>query len=321
MGECVLVTGAAGFIGHYLCAALQSQNVSVRALLHSDLQGSWDEQVVQDLTATAWAVNPCEGVSTVFHLAGKAHALADCSEEASEYHAVNVLGTQRLLEMAQAAGVERFIYLSSVKAAGECVNELGDEAITSLPNTVYGRSKKAAEELVLTGGYIPHVVVVRPCLVYGAGQKGNLLKMIRAISKGYFPPLPEFGNRRSMVHVDDLVRAVLLVSARAEANGECYIVSDGEAYSTRLIADWIYLALDKKPFPVAIPLTILRLLAKVGDIIGCCVGQRFVFDSDALAKLSGSSVFSSKKIKNELGFLPQKTVGSTMREMVSFLRH
>ncbi|MGZ4960713.1 MAG: NAD-dependent epimerase/dehydratase family protein, partial [Methylomonas sp.] len=255
---------------------------------------------------------------TIFHLAGKAHALAENYQDANEYHQINTEGTRKLLEAAQEAGVKRFIFFSSVKAAGECEVQPMDESVAIPADTSYGQSKYAAEQLVLHGGYVPHPVVIRPCMVYGNSKKGNLPRMINAIHRGLFPPLPELHNHRSMVHVDDVVRAALLMAQKPEAAGQIYIVSDGQSYSTRQLYDWIRAELGKPFINWAIPFAILKLLAKIGDATEWLSSRRFIFDSDALQKLTGSAWYSSAKIEHELGFHPQHTLRQSLPDIVRF---
>jgi nucleoside-diphosphate-sugar epimerase len=140
--------------------------------------------------------------------------------------------------LAVESGVKRFVFISSVKAggglaSGKCINELDQNE----PEGVYGKSKREAELMLLKIGSESgmHVSIIRPSLVYGPDVKGNLQLMLSGIKKGWFPPLPETGSRRSMIHVDDLVRAILLVAEDKRANGEIFIATDGTPYSSREI--------------------------------------------------------------------------------------
>ncbi|GAB4265377.1 MAG: SDR family oxidoreductase [Methylomicrobium sp.] len=314
----VLVTGSNGFIGRHLCRLLHRHGYVVRTLnRHPDTH--WPDSVALDLTSNDWAINPCDNIDTVFHLAGKAHALTEVAQDADEYRRIHVEGTRNLLTAAQRAGVRRFVLFSSVKAVGDDARQPMDESVSVAADTPYGRSKFEAEVLVLQGDYVPHATVIRPCMVYGNSDKGNLSRMIQAIRRGLFPPLPEMHNKRSMVHVEDVVQAALLAAESAEAARQIYIVSDGRHYSTREIYDWIRAALGKPPNAISIPLSWLEMLAKVGDRVGQWRGRRFFFDSDALAKLIGSAWYSSAKIERELGFKPIHDLPSALPEIVKYL--
>ncbi len=315
----VLVTGATGFIGRRLCAALKEHGArQVRALGRQESDGPWDEFVAMDLTGELPS-NALDGVDTVFHLAGKAHALSETRQDEDEYFQINTFATQRLLEFCRTVGVKTFVYFSSVKAVGD-IDGLMDESISVKPDTPYGRSKRASERLVMEGGYVPHPIVIRPSMVYGNTEKGNMPKMIRAVEAGRFPPLPEFNNKRSMVHVDDVVRAVLLAAESEVAAGQVYIVTDGEAYSTRQIYAWICEALNKSVPVWHVPVFVLKLLAKAGDLIGFIRGRRFTFDSDALKKLTGSACYSSVKIERELGFRAKRKLREALPEIIRSLQ-
>jgi nucleoside-diphosphate-sugar epimerase len=301
-----------------------------------------------------------EGIDTIIHLAGKAHALAEVAQDEAEYFRVNTDGTRRLLEAARRAGVRSFVLFSTVKAAGDKPSAEGrmqseevppraandglrdsrndhkfdssnttsgvdlaalDESCLSLPDTPYGQSKRAAERLVLEGGYVPHPVVIRPCLVYGPTPKGNLEKMITAVRRGRFPPLPEVGNRRSMVHVDDVIAAALLAADHPAASGQIYIASDNRPFSTRELFEWICIAAGRRVPRWTIPLWLLRLLGRVGDGIGRVRGRRFVFNSDALEKLTGNAWYSSAKLQRELGWKPEHTLMESMPEVLRSAKH
>jgi len=224
----------------------------------------------------------------------------------------NTEGTRRALEGARAAKVGRFVFSSSIKAMSR--EELDtpedangqprpwNETDAIEPDTPYGKSKLAAEKLVLHGGYIPEPVVLRLCMVYGVGTKGNLQKMLWAVNGGKFPPLPEVRNRRSMVGIRDAVQAALLAVNKSEAIGQVFIVSDGHAYSTRQVYELMCLALNRSIPRWTLPISAMRALGLLGDIIGTLRRRRFVFDSVSLAKLIGSAWFSAQKIERTLGF-------------------
>ncbi|MDX8392736.1 MAG: NAD-dependent epimerase/dehydratase family protein [Mariprofundaceae bacterium] len=313
----VLVTGAAGFIGRHLCQRLAEQGMHVTALLRTATDGPWHEARFGDLTDNINA-SLLQGMDIVFHLAGKVHALSESDQDAQAYFEINSEATHRLLKTAQQANVGKFIYFSSVKAAGD-VDGLMDESIDCEADTAYGQSKRAAEKLVLEGGFVPHPVVIRPAMVYGRSKRGNFQKMIRSIAQGNFPSLPETRNKRSMVHVDDVVTAAILAAEKSQAAGRTYIVTDGQSYSTRQIYEWICQALNKPVPRWRIPVTVLKLMALLGDAIGKVRGRRFMFDSDTLDKLTGSAFYSSQRIERELGFKAVFDLQQSLPEIIRFL--
>ncbi len=315
----VLVTGASGFIGRALCSQLSEQGWHVQALLRQSAAGPWHETVIGDLENLAPG-DLAEGIDTVFHLAGKAHALSENRQDTKEYSRINTEGTRRVLEATQASGVRRFVFFSSVKAMHEGGPECLDESSLCHPVTPYGKSKREAERLVLEGNYVPEPVVLRLSMVYGPSPKGNLPRMIEAVAKGHFPPIPEFGNKRSMVHVEDVVQAAILAANKTEAIGQTYLVTDGQPYSTRELYVWICQALGKPVPGWRIPEMAFRALAKTGDAIGAVRGRRFLFDTDTLEKLAGSACYSSQKIENDLGFCAKHHLRDALPDIIKSLQ-
>ena len=296
-----LVTGSTGMLGRPLCHTLHSLGWKVIAMTRTQEQVPCDESIQADLALNKTLSIPPD-TDVVFHLAGKAHALSETKQDENEYLRINTEGTRVLLEAAKSSGVRRFVFFSSVKSMSEGGPGCLDETSPCLPVTPYGKSKFEAERLVLEGNFVPEPVVLRLSMVYGTSPKGNLPRMIEAVSKGRFPPIPEFGNKRSMVHVEDVVQAALLAAEKPEAIGKIFIVTDGQPYSTRELYEWICKALGQPVPSWRVPEVVFRGLAKIGDTISTLRGRRFVFDSDTLEKLAGSAWYSSKKIEKELGF-------------------
>lgn len=314
-----LVTGASGFIGTALCESLRRSG-RVRALLRRRVSGPWDQAVYADLETEEIPAGAMEGVGTVFHLAAKTHALAERAGDEQGYERINVTGTGKVLDACRGAGVRRLVFFSSVKAMGEGGPGRQDETAEPRPTTPYGRSKRTAELMVLRRGDVPEPVVLRLCMVYGPGGKGNLSRMIEAVDRGVFPPVPEFGNRRSMVHVDDVVEAAKKAAASGLAPGRVFIVSDGRTYSTREMYLWICEALGRRVPKRSIPPAAFKVLAKVGDAIGRVKGARWKFDSDAYDKLVGSAQYDDATTREILGFFPKRDLRSAMPGIVAALR-
>jgi nucleoside-diphosphate-sugar epimerase len=146
--------------------------------------------------------------------------------------------------------------------------------------------------------------------------------MMQAIDAGRFPSVPDTGNLRSMVHVDDLVQAAMLAAEKQAANGETYIVTDGRYYTTREIYVRIAKALERNIPGWSMPAWVLRGGGYIGDLIGRIRGRRFPVDSEAVTRLLGSACYSSEKIQQELGYIPARDLGSALPEMVdSYRKH
>lgn len=323
----VLVTGANGFIGRHLVERLLCDGHRVRALKRAGsrepLQHPSLEWVEGDVCDEVAMKSAAERVDTVFHLAAKVHEIHEWSQDEREYERVNVGGTVNVLRGAEAAGAQRFVFVSSVKAMGEGSDQEQDEQTPPAPQTAYGRSKLRAEEAVLqAGGFFPHhAVCLRLPMVYGPGHKGNLFRMMAAIDRGWFPPWPDIPSRRSMVHVANVVDAACLAAQHPTASRQCYIVADRPAYSTRELYELIVRAFGKEPPTWAVPARALRLLAGFGDVGERVLHRRLPVNSAALEKLIGSAWYSSAKIARDLGFVPRMTFRSALPAMMVWYRH
>jgi nucleoside-diphosphate-sugar epimerase len=299
IGRC-LVTGAAGFIGTQLLYTLQKNDIPVRVLLRKSVSPTLSpDAVIGELGAENISyVALLNGIDTVFHLANTAHLQAIPDQYQSDCEA-----TIALARHAQQAGVQRFIFISSSKA---------DNAS---PKDPYGYWKKIAEQRLLDEIDIPHIVIIRPCLVYGAGVKGNLDKMIHAIHRGFFPALPNISAERSMVFVNDLVNAMLLAATHLGANRKKLIVADGEAYTAYSIYIAIRIALGKEEPQWSMPPVLLKIMGITGDILqffwmGCPVS------SQAIARLTESSAYSAEEI-SQLGWQPTTNFYKELPDIIS----
>jgi nucleoside-diphosphate-sugar epimerase len=261
------------------------------------------------------------GASLVFHLAGRSHALSEWGEDDAAYRPVNVEGTRNVLEGAIAGGVQGIVFFSSVKVLGEETTECLDESAPRRPQTPYARSKAEAEDLVKDYARTAGVrgVSLRLPLVYGPHNKGNIQRMIWAIDHHLFPPFPDLPNRRSLVHVANVVQAAVLAALKP-SQSPCYIVTDARAYSTRELYTILCRALGR-PIPSwQITLRALIILAQLGDIVGRTMRRRFPIDSASLSKLTGSAWYSSQKISRELGYDPGIHLESALAELIAAYR-
>jgi nucleoside-diphosphate-sugar epimerase len=294
----ILLTGATGFIGRRLLAPGWRPLVRRPAGLA--------EECVGDLLDPASLARACEGVEAVVHCAGEAEA-SRFNDAARRVWEVNVTGTKNLLEAAGRAGVKRFVLLSSVKAMAEPGEACADEDWPAEPQTAYGRSKRAAEEVLWEAStrWGLEGVVLRLPLVYGRGNRGNLWRMADLIRRGRFPPLPEVGNRRSLVHVEDVVAAVRLVLDHPLAAGRTYFVADPKPYSSRELYDAIREALGMPPLRWAVPAAVFRFAARLSP-----------HAAETVDKLLGSACYSPARIERELGFRARVGLQVGLREML-----
>jgi len=297
-GGTALITGATGFIGRRLLRPGE------RALVRRP--AGLENEVVGALADPASLAVACAGIDTVFHCAGYAHAFSSSDPDA--HWRINFEGTRNLVNAAGEAGVKRFVFLSSVKAMAEPGDECVDEDWPGETNTPYGKAKRAAEDAVLEAGvrYGMHVVNLRLAMVYGRGGRGNLERMARAIQAGWFPPLPETGNRRSLVHVQDVAEVMRLVAARPEANGRTYIIADARAYSGREIQDAIRAVLRRPTLRWSVPAGMLRAAGRLNGRLG-----------EIVDRLIGSACYSPARIERELGWRARIGLAEGLREMLS----
>jgi len=301
-----LVTGANGFIGSRLCGALVKQGHDVRRVFRSTAsleQGQYSSgDIACDFSQTNLQTSDFKLVSTVVHLAGIAHDVSGSLENHNRlYRKINIEATLELARQAILSGVKRFIFVSSVKAGGHPGGrQCASEADQFPPQGIYAETKREAETglIELSQQCDMELVIVRPALVYGPAVRGNLQSMFELVKKGIFPPLPETGNRRSLVHIDDLVRAILFLDGHQQARNGTFIVSDGQPYSTREIYESICVAAGRKVPKWSIPVSFFNLAAKMHPRI------KFKLD-----KLLGDECYSSEKLQS-LGFIATKELNS-----------
>jgi len=291
------VTGGSGFIGQRLTVALKQLGGEIRVLSREE-KSDYDT-IVCDLQSDVIPKEALTDVEVVYHLAGFAHDLGDATKIKNIYQKVNVDATIRLAKLAVKSNVKKFVFVSSVKAGGSptfgmCASEKnqGD------PEGVYGKTKREAELKLLKIGKESgmHVSIIRPSLVYGPNAKGNLQLMLSGIKKGWFPPLPETGNKRSMIHVDDLVRVILFVADDDRANGEIFIATDSAPHSSREIYNAMCSVLGKSIPKWNMPKVLFDLASLASPRI-----------KYKLNKLLGDECYSSAKLE-ALGFKAKKTL-------------
>jgi len=290
----IFITGSTGFIGQRLVGAIGS---NIRVISREKQPNH--ETVICDLQSDVIPNDALDDIDVVFHLAGFAHDVRDASKVSDLYYKVNVSATVQLANLAIKSGVKKFVFISSVKAGGDlhseiCANERDQREVVD----IYGKTKREAELKLLEIGKESGmcVSIIRPSLVYGPDVKGNLQLMLSGIEKGWFPPLPETGNRRSMIHVDDLVRAILLVAEDKRANGEIFIATDGTLHSSREIYNAMCSAVGRSIPNWSVP----KILFDVASLLNPRIKYK-------LNKLLGDECYSSAKLE-ALGFKAKKSL-------------
>ena len=303
-----LVTGATGFLGTHLVARLVELGWNVRCATRKP----WGEAPrgiecveVGDIgPATDWFA-ALEGVDTVFHLAGRAHALSQADRGSDEeFERVNVEGSARLARSAAQAGVRRIVYVSTIGVHGDGSSGTAlDESSPIRPVNAYARSKVRAEQaLRAESAHQSELAIVRPPLVYGAGVPGNLLRLLRLVASGVPLPLASVRNLRSLVAVENLVDALVLCGYQAAAAGRAYVIADGEDLSTPELVRTLALGLGVPARLVPVPPSALRVAARLA-------GREALF-----RQLGGSLQVDARKLRSELGWLPRVDTRSALRD-------
>jgi nucleoside-diphosphate-sugar epimerase len=310
----ILVTGATGFVGRALLPRLVEEGCQVRAALRAPSQalpaGVEAMQVGEIGPRTDWR-EALAGVGAVVHLAARAHVLDEASPDAfALYRAVNALGALTLAEAAAAAGVRRFVFLSSVRAHGARTTGVPfTESSPLAAEDPYGRSKAEAEvglaRVARGTGLEP--VVLRPPLVYGAEARGNFARLIRLVGRGIPLPLGSVRNRRSLLYVGNLVDAIVQSLRHPAAAHETFLLSDGEDVSTPELVRRIARALGRPARLMPVPPALLRFG-------GALAGRR-----DDVARLLDDLVVDSARIRARLGWTPPYTLDQGLAETAARL--
>ncbi|MEX0958139.1 MAG: SDR family oxidoreductase [Burkholderiales bacterium] len=294
--ERVLITGATGFVGSALCAALEQRGVGCRRALRAGTGAGQNDSVVGDIGPhTDWQA-ALEGISSVVHLAARTHVMREsAADPLAAYREINVEGTRRLAEAAAAAGVRRFVFLSSIKVNGERTGLLPfGESDEPHPEDAYGITKLEAEQVLkrIAAESQMRVTILRPPLVYGPGVKGNFLALMGAVRKGVPLPLGSVDNRRSLVHVGNLASAVVACLDNERAAGQTFLISDGEDLSTPELIRRLATGLGTRPRLYRCPVRLLRAA-------GALLGRRA-----QVARLTDSLQVDSARIRQTLGWTP-----------------
>tara|TARA_Y100001958_G_C21199515_1_gene526384 strand:+ start:617 stop:1540 length:924 start_codon:yes stop_codon:yes gene_type:complete len=289
----ILLTGASGFIGNRVYRLLKLNHCSVKVLARK-FNDAYEDLYIIDLEKDEIKEEIFDGITSVIHLAGYAHDLKNNPSKLNKFEKLNYEASIALARAAFQSGVKNFTFISSVKAAGILQNdhkEIIDEEFSSGVFDPYGESKRKTELklLDLSKNFNARVNILRPTLTYGKDVKGNLRKMINGIKAGWFPKLPDMQNKKSLVHVDDLARAILFIHFNEETKDEIFIVSDGNFYSSKIIHDSIKKAFNLKNFSLYLPFFLIRALSLIPKF------------KDQINKLQNNEPFSSEKLK-KIGF-------------------
>lgn len=297
----LLITGSTGFVGINLCPYLLSKGFNMIPL---------------NVRQTDWSNNVNPQSDAFIHLAGKAHDLANTSLP-DEYFKINTDLTIELFNKFLNSNARDFIYFSSVKAAADTVADVLREEDNPDPVTPYGQSKLKAEKYLLSR-QLPagkRLFILRPCMIHGPGNKGNLNLLYKFVSKGIPYPLGAFANKRSFLSIDNLCYIIESILRDEKIPSGIYNLADDEALSTNEVVRIIATTLHKQPKLWNIPQSWLNSVAKIGDVL------RLPLNQERLKKLTENYIVSNQKIKRALDIklLPVSSENGLRKTIQSFL--
>jgi nucleoside-diphosphate-sugar epimerase len=293
----IIITGASGFVGSNLTAYLKKQQdvkpMSVRYIPHQQIDLETD---------------------TIIHLAGKAHDLKKVSNP-TDYYEANFELTKQLFDAFMRSKASVFIFMSTVKAAADEVNGVLTEDACANPKTHYGIAKHQAEQYLLSQE-LPmdkRVYILRPCMIHGPGNKGNLNLLYQLVSKGLPWPLGNFKNERSFLSIENLCFVIKELLDNETIPSGVYQIADDQPLSTNELIQLLGTSLDKKSSIWNISSSWINGVAKLGDYL------YLPLNSERLQKLTENYVVSNHKIVTAMGKpLPIKSKEGLLKTFKSF---
>ena len=322
----ILITGIHGFVGSNLVLALKGHH----SLYGLDIIAPEKEGVVKtfawkDIEPTSFPMQLLPKFDAIIHLAGKAHDTKN--QSASQvYFDINTGLTQKIFDFFLESSAKKFIFFSSVKAAADSVvGDMLTEDVIPTPVGPYGESKIAAEEYILSKLRSEHgelkvamqrdkqVYILRPCMIHGPGNKGNLNLLYNVVKKGIPWPLGDFENKRSFTSIDNLCYVVEGLLTKDVAS-DIYHMGDDEALSTNELIALMCEAMGKKPHIWKMNRKMMEGCAGLGTLL------HLPLNTERLRKLTENYVVSNEKIKSALGIdrMPVRAADGIMKTIRSF---
>lgn len=271
----LIITGISGFVG---------QNLSIYLKDFYEIIGVGRSQKV-----TYHNFDKIE-YNAIVHLAGKAHDLKNVSKT-EDYYQINFELTKKVYDSFLMSKAQTFIFISSVKAVADKVEGILTEEVIPNPQTHYGKSKLLAENYILQNASPDkRIFILRPSIMHGEGNKGNLNLLFNIVKKGIPYPLGAYDNQRSFLNIKNFCFFIKEILENEDIKSGIFNLADNEAISTNELIDIMNIALNKKVPILRIPQNIVNFIAKIGDIL------KFPLNTERLNKLTDNYEVSNKKI-------------------------
>lgn len=307
----ILITGVHGFVGTNLVNALKTEN----EIYGLDIINPKKDGVIKTYSWNELDCGAVEPVDAVIHLAGKAHDLKKTAG-AEDYFRINTDLTKKIFDWFLMSGAQKFIFFSSVKAAADFVpGDILTEEVEPKPVGPYGESKIKAEEYILNHMDSKRdIYILRPCMIHGPGNKGNLNLLYGVVKKGIPWPLGAYDNKRCFTSIDNLIYVIKGMLCKKVASG-IYNMCDDEPLSTNELVEVISQALGKKAHILNLPKGLMNFLSQVGDVL------HLPLNSERITKLTENYVVSNMKIKKALGVveMPVRAKDGLVKTIKSFI--
>jgi UDP-glucose 4-epimerase len=318
-----LVTGATGSVGPCIVEALRYAGYHIRTLsldVPQKTQPSNDiDELIGDVTDPEVVAAATQGVEVVVHLAALLHVTNPPTTLDKKYEQINIGGTAVVVDAAIKAGVKRVVLASTIAVYGPSGGRILDEDSITCPDTLYGKTKLEAEKIVLSAkgmGRQPIGTVLRFGAIYGSRIKGNYQRLVYALSHGRFIPVGNGSNRRTLVYIKDVTRAIVLAIQHPGAAGKIFNVTDGQFHTVKEINLAICTALGRKPPALFIPVFPVRFVVGVLENVAGFIGIKLPITRATIDKYIEDVAVESQTIQTELGFLPYYNLNSGWRETI-----
>lgn len=323
----ILVTGATGFIGHHLVKQLVNEGHTCRCLvrrldgLDSSLYHPLIELYLGDITDPKSLEDIGAGIDVAYHLAGAGHVSSVFSKRNEPSFIINVVGTRNLIKACGLKSVPRFIHFSSTAAMGLIKRPKIDETTPCNPQTPYQKSKYAGELAALEEGakYGMQVIILRPCMVYGPGGRGEFLKFCRLVNKGLFPQIGLGQNLTPIVHVQDVVRAAVNAKNKGR-EGQVYLIASDHSPPLADIHKFITEGLKRRRAYFYVP---VWLAYSVAFFLECFSSLRdkepVASRANIISTITGRQ-FDITKAKTELLYSPRVDMRIGIREVITWYK-